>query len=318
MNSITLKAFAKINLTLDVLGKLPNGFHQVEMIMQQISLHDEVFISYEEVSEDSRPNTDERFLIKLSTNRSYLPVDNRNLAYKAAQLMIKNFGHSAESGKFTININKNIPVAAGLAGGSSNCAAVIHGINKLWNLNLTLGQLCSLGSELGSDVPFCIMGQSAANDILKEDFKDDSLSCHCALASGTGTDLKPLKGLESYVVLSKPPISVSTAEVYKGIDSEDIAVRPDNEAMISAIKENNYKVVDKNMVNVLENFTLKRYPKVVYTKNKMSDLYNLGCSIMSGSGPTVFCLCQDAAKAENLCSEMLKINKESFWAETTR
>ena len=119
-------------------------------------------------------------------------------------------------------------------------------------------------------------------------------------------------------MLSKPPISVSTAEVYKGIDSEDIAVRPDNEAMISAIKENNYKVVDKNMVNVLENFTLKRYPKVVYTKNKMSDLYNLGCSIMSGSGPTVFCLCQDAAKAENLCSEMLKINKESFWAETTR
>ena len=318
MNSITLKAFAKINLTLDVLGKLPNGFHQVEMIMQQISLHDEVFISYEEVSEDSRPNTDEKFLIKLSTNRSYLPVDSRNLAYKAAQLMIKNFGHSAESGKFTININKNIPVAAGLAGGSSNCAAVIHGINKLWNLNLTLGQLCSLGSELGSDVPFCIMGQSAADDILKEDFKYDSLSCHCALASGTGTDLKPLKGLESYVVLSKPPISVSTAEVYKGIDSEDIAVRPDNEAMISAIKENNYKVVDKNMVNVLENFTLKRYPKVVYTKNKMSDLYNLGCSIMSGSGPTVFCLCQDAAKAENLCSEMLKINKESFWAETTR
>ncbi|MFQ8602771.1 MAG: 4-(cytidine 5'-diphospho)-2-C-methyl-D-erythritol kinase [Anaerovoracaceae bacterium] len=318
MNSITLKAFAKINLTLDVLGKLPNGFHQVEMIMQQISLHDEVFISYEEVSEDSRPNTDEKFLIKLSTNRSYLPVDSRNLAYKAAQLMIKNFGHSAESGKFTININKNIPVAAGLAGGSSNCAAVIHGINKLWNLKLTLGQLCSLGSELGSDVPFCIMGQSAADDILKEDFKYDSLSCHCALASGTGTDLKPLKGLESYVVLSKPPISVSTAEVYKGIDSEDIAVRPDNEAMISAIKENNYKVVDKNMVNVLENFTLKRYPKVVYTKNKMSDLYNLGCSIMSGSGPTVFCLCQDAAKAENLCSEMLKINKESFWAETTR
>ncbi|MFQ7473260.1 MAG: 4-(cytidine 5'-diphospho)-2-C-methyl-D-erythritol kinase [Anaerovoracaceae bacterium] len=318
MNSITLKAFAKINLTLDVLGKLPNGFHQVEMIMQQISLHDEVFISYEEVSEDSRPNTDEKFLIKLSTNRSYLPVDSRNLAYKAAQLMIKNFGHSAESGKFTININKNIPVAAGLAGGSSNCAAVIHGINKLWNLKLTLGQLCSLGSELGSDVPFCIMGQSAADDILKEDFKYDSLSCHCALASGTGTDLKPLKGLESYVVLSKPPISVSTAEVYKGIDSEDIAVRPDNEAMISAIKENNYKVVDKNMVNVLENFTLKRYPKVVYTKNKMSDLYNLGCSIMSGSGPTVFCLCQDAAKAENLCSEMLKINQESFWAETTR
>ena len=225
MNSITLKAFAKINLTLDVLGKLPNGFHQVEMIMQQISLHDEVFISYEEVSEDSRPNTDEKFLIKLSTNRSYLPVDSRNLAYKAAQLMIKNFGHSAESGKFTININKNIPVAAGLAGGSSNCAAVIHGINKLWNLKLTLGQLCSLGSELGSDVPFCIMGQSAADDILKEDFKYDSLSCHCALASGTGTDLKPLKGLESYVVLSKPPISVSTAEVYKGIDSEDIAVK---------------------------------------------------------------------------------------------
>lgn len=425
MNSITIKAFAKINLTLDVLGKLPNGFHQVEMIMQQISLHDEVFISYETFSRENFTNKDfshegfpregfwdkgfphedfpregfsntenasleenlhsfpwGNFIIELSTNSPDIPTDSGNLAYKAALLMLERFGKgftnktslkdenlSAKGscsenrsgsgdnpqkenrsgygeairkqsdpgdeirkesghkdvmqkdpiyGKITININKTIPVAAGLAGGSSNCAAVIHGINKLWKLNLSLDELCRLGAELGSDVPFCVMGQAAANKVLKENFSEDSLCCHCALASGTGTKLEPLKGLETYVVLSKPPVSVSTAEVYKGIDSEEIISRPDNREMIAAIRENNYKVVYKNMINVLENFTLKRYPSVVYTKNKMSDLYKLGCSIMSGSGPSVFCLCQNAAEAERLCNEMLKINQESFWAQTTR
>lgn len=311
MNNIAIKSFAKINLTLDVLGVLPNGYHEVEMIMQQISLCDEVTVDWKE-------NTGaEGSAITLSVSRKDLPADESNLAYKAAALMLQEFGNPY-CGTLNIDIIKNIPIAAGLAGGSSNCAAVIHAVNQLLNLNLSLKDLCELGARLGSDVPFCIMGQAAANDNLKKDFSEDPLVCHCALAYGTGTDLKPLKGLESYIALSKPDISVSTAEVYRGIDSEVISIRPDNAGVISALAQNNYKVVQKNMINVLENFTLKSYPSVMYTKNKMSSLCNLGYALMSGSGPSVFCLCENAEEAEKICTEMLKINKESFWAETTR
>lgn len=311
MNSITIKSFAKINLTLDVLGVLPNGYHEVEMIMQQISLCDEVTVSWKEVAGSTTT------VIKLSVSRKDLPADESNLAHKAAALMIQNFG-DLHRGTVNIDIVKNIPIAAGLAGGSSNCAAVIHAVNKLWNLKLSLKELCLLGARLGSDVPFCIMGQAAADDSLKKDFADDYLSCHCALAYGTGTDLKPLKGLKSYIALSKPDINISTAEVYKGIDSEVISIRPNNAEVINALAENNYNVLQKNMINVLENFTLKSYPSVMYTKNMMSDLCNLGYALMSGSGPSVFCLCENAEEAKKICTEMIKINKESFWAETTR
>lgn len=308
MEKIRINSFAKINLSLDVLGVMDNGFHQVEMIMQQILLCDDVLIRWKE--------TGKKLTVKVSTNKFFLPTDERNLAYKAAVLMSRRFG-SQKHGDIIIDIKKRIPVAAGLAGGSSNAAAVLHGLNALWHLELSAGELCSLGKELGSDVPFCIMGQAAADTSLKKAFADDPLACHCALASGTGTELKPLRGLRSHLVLSKPPISVSTAEVYKGIDNEHIPIHPDNKALAKALKNNRMDIIKKNMINVLENFTLKRYSIVMYTKNKMLEECDSGCVLMSGSGPSVFGLCRDMEQAKEICRKMLKINSESFWTRTT-
>ena len=309
MKSIQLKSYAKINLTLDVLGLLENGYHEVSMIMQQILLCDDADIKWKETDDNS-------ITIKLSTNRSYLPTDSRNLAYKAAALMAEEFG-TDRSGIIRIDIKKRIPVAAGLAGGSSNAAVVLHGLNKLWNLGLSVSELCELGSKLGSDIPFCVMGQAAANDAIKDDFKDDPLACHCALATGTGTDLAPLVGLKSHLVLSKPAIGVSTAEVYTGIDNEIIEKRPSSDEMIEALKSENIESVKKNLVNVLENFTLKRYPIVKYTKDKMCALCSSDSVLMSGSGPTVFGLCDNIADSKRVCQAMAELNKESFWTRTT-
>ena len=352
MKKIQLHAYAKINLTLDVTGKRPNGYHDVEMIMQQISLCDEVTVSWEAGSvkrgkPDQTAKPDQTGIqIQLTVSRPDLPADSSNLAWKAAEEMIAEFGGPADgnaktaagtdaasgssktaagtgaaSGVLTIDIQKQIPMAAGLAGGSSNCAAVLHAINQLWELNLPVKELCRIGARLGSDVPFCIMGQAAAEEALQESFADDPDACHCALATGTGTDLKPLTGLDSFIVLSKPAIGVSTAEVYRGIDNEGIPRHPDNNAVISAIFENNYKVLEEKMVNVLENFALKRYPIIVYTKNIMSDLCQSAgipnCVMMSGSGPTVFCLCEELSKAQQICEVMKSRNPESFVAKTT-
>ena len=378
MKKIQLHAYAKINLTLDVTGRRPNGYHDVKMIMQQISLCDEVTVSWEAGSV-RRGNPDQTvesdpagIQIQLTVSRPDLPADSSNLAWKAAEEMIAEFGGpaggsakaaagteaaggtanaaagteaagrtakdaastetargtardvagtKAASGVLTIDIQKQIPMAAGLAGGSSNCAAVLHAINQLWELHLSVKELCRIGARLGSDVPFCIMGQAAAEKALQESFADDPNACHCALATGTGTDLKPLTGLDSFIVLSKPAIGVSTAEVYRGIDNEGIPRHPDNNAVISAICENNYKVLEEKMVNVLENFALKRYPIIVYTKNIMSDLCQSAgisnCVMMSGSGPTVFCLCEELSKAQQICEVMKARNPESFVAKTT-
>ncbi len=365
MKKIQLHAYAKINLTLDVTGRRPNGYHDVEMIMQQISLCDEVTVSWEagSVRRGKPGQTAESdpagIQIQLTVSRPDLPADSSNLAWKAAEEMIAEFGGpaggnakaaagteaahgstraaadteaaggtardvagtKAAGGVLTIDIQKQIPMAAGLAGGSSNCAAVLHAINQLWELNLSVKELCRIGARLGSDVPFCIMGQAAAEKALQESFADDPDACHCALATGTGTDLKPLTGLDSFIVLSKPAIGVSTAEVYRGIDNEGIPRHPDNNAVISAICENNYKVLEEKMVNVLENFALKRYPIIVYTKNIMSDLCQSAgisnCVMMSGSGPTVFCLCEELSKAQQICEVMKVRNPESFVAKTT-
>ena len=310
MEKIVIKSFAKINLTLDVLGVLENGYHELAMIMQQILLCDDVQIRWTEAQSAGD------IKIRLSTNRKYLPTDERNLAYRAAAAMAEKYG-SGRSGTIRIDIKKRIPVAAGLAGGSGNAAAVLHGLNKLWDLGLDVAALCEIGKTMGSDIPFCIMGQAAGNDILAENFKDDPLACHCALATGTGTDLQPITGLKGHLVLSKPNIGVSTAEVYRGIDSMTLPKHPDNDAMIEALKTNDIEVIKKNLVNVLENFTLNHYPIVMYTKNILQELCSTGCVLMSGSGPTVFGLCKNITESKAICEKMLSHNKESFWTRTT-
>lgn len=308
MKQIQLKSYAKINLCLDVLQRLENGYHQVEMIMQQILLHDDVSVKWLPEEEDSP-------LIEVSTNKPWLPKDERNLSFQAAQLMTEQYGQGRK-GRIRIDIKKRIPVAAGLAGGSGNGAAVLHALNYLWDLNLDVNALCQTGAKLGSDVPFSLMGQAKCNPILG--LADDPLAAHCAVARGTGTDLEPLaKGLKSHLLLTKPPIGVSTAEVYQGLKLEDIGRRPDLEQMIWALSRQRYKIIKKNMVNVLENFTLTRYPSVMYTKNKVETLIGRGSALMSGSGPTIFALCRTRKDAQSACEELKRDNKETFWTRTT-
>lgn len=314
MERIQLKAYAKINLCLDVGGVIEGGYHEVNMIMQQILLHDDVVILWKPDNEGDDP--EDRIRISIGTNRRYLPTDQRNLAWQAAERMIREFGGD-RTGEIRIDMKKRIPVAAGMAGGSSNCAAVIHGINVLWDLKLPLERLCEIGAELGSDVPFCVMGQAAEDPVLAPAFAGDSLATHCAVATGRGTDLRPVKGLRAHLVLSKPPISVSTAAAYRGVDEAVIPRRPDVEEMVGALAAEDMALVRKNMVNVLENFTLNEYSIVVYTKDKMQEMCNRGSVLMSGSGPTVFGICGSREEAKRICSAMLEINRESFWTRTT-
>ena len=306
MKRVTIKSYAKVNLSLDVLRRLENGFHEVEMVMQQILLHDDVSVKWEAGGEG--------FSLSLGTNRSYLPVDERNLAYKAAVLMHDLYGSDLK-GTLRIDIKKRIPVAAGMAGGSGNGAAVLHALNYLWGLKLNVKELNAVGSRLGSDVPFCIMGQAKMNKILG--LAEDPLATHCAVARGTGTDLEPIKGLQSHMVLSKPSIGVSTAQVYQGLKLDEITEHPDTGEMIEALKAEDREKICKNMINLLENFTLKEYANVVCTKTKMQELLGEKNVLMSGSGPTVFGLCDTREQAQQACMTMERYNKESFWTRTT-
>lgn len=311
--NIQLKSYAKINLSLDVKGVTGEGMHLVEMVMQQILLCDELAIDWTPAAETEA----EGLQISLKTNRRYLPTDERNLAYKAALVMKEMYGEDL-CGRLAINIRKRIPVAAGLAGGSGNGAAVLHGLNVLWGMDLSLKEICRAGARLGSDVPFCVMGQAAENTMLQDRFAGDPLASHCALATGTGTDLEPLRGLESHIVLSKPPVSVSTAKVYQGIDHTEIPERPNTKELIAGLNTRDIPRIEKNMVNVLENYTLMEYPTVVYTKNKMQELCPGRAVLMSGSGPSVYGLTDSIRQSRTICAEMVKLNRESFWTRTTR
>ncbi|MCQ2551520.1 MAG: 4-(cytidine 5'-diphospho)-2-C-methyl-D-erythritol kinase [Clostridia bacterium] len=304
MKEIYIKSFAKINLSIDVKGLLENGYHDVEMVMQQVSLYDLVKIEFE-------PWEKEEHGIELKTNLVYLPVDQRNLAYQAAILLIKYYAYKIPYGKTKIDIKKKIPVAAGLAGGSGNAAAVLHGLNILWDLGLSLEELLKLGEELGSDVPFTLMGQARANNLYK-----GRLASSCALASGTGTDLTPLRGLDAYLILVKPSIGVSTKEVYQGIDKCDIKVRPDNEKLIEGLKEKDREKIFSSMANVLEEYTLEAYPVV----REIKEMLEVGAKkvLMSGSGPTVFAIYDNKEEALASCNLMREKGYECYWARTTK
>mgnify|MGYP002514208223 CR=1 FL=1 len=202
-----------------------------------------------------------------------------------------------------------------MAGGSGNGAAVLHALNWLWELGLDVKALNEAGSRLGSDVPFCIMGQAKMNTILG--LAEDPLATHCAVARGTGTELEPIKGLASHIALSKPSIGVSTAEVYKGLKLDEVKVHPDTAELIDALQNENREKICKNMINLLENFTLKEYPNVVRTKEQMQQLLGKENVLMSGSGPTVFGLCDTRVQAQEVCAHMEQFNRESYWTRTT-
>ena len=267
MNSIELKSRAKINLSIDVLGKRPDGYHLVEMIMQTIfSLEEDQII--------------------ISSNSKDIPVDSSNIVYKAANLIKQEF--NIKKG-VEIYIDKNIPIAAGMAGGSSNAAAVLVGLNKLWGLNLSKNELKELGLQLGADVPFCIEGEAS-------------------LAENIGEKLTNIEGLSQdvFILVCKPELFVSTKEVYEAIDSKIIERRPDNELLIRLLKENNIELLSKNMYNVLESVTKEKYPIIKEIEEIMINNKALG-AMMSGSGPTVFGLYTNEDDAQR-CKKILLEN----------
>ena len=274
MNSIQLKSRAKINLSIDVLGKREDGYHLVEMIMQTIDLFDKIKIF--SLKEDT---------IIIESNSLDIPLDSTNIVYKAAYLIKKQY-NIKEGVK--IIIEKNIPIAAGMAGGSSNAAAVLVGLNQLWQLKLSENKLKELGLKLGADVPFCIGGQTA-------------------LAENIGEKLTKIDGLSEniFILVCKPELFVSTKEIYEEIDSKIIEKRPNNKLLIQLLKENKIQQIADNMYNVLEEVTRERYPVIEEIEKIMMENDALG-SMMSGSGPTVFGLYINREDAENCKNKLLK------------
>lgn len=314
MKEIKILSFAKINLSIDVTGVLDNGMHQVDMIMHQLSFHDDVTIRYRKTGEKNPGEFD----IDVATNRYYIPTDERNLAYKAALLMIEKYGRRVAGGRVEIEIFKRIPVTAGLAGGSGNGAAVLHGLNQLWRLDLSLEELCALGAELGSDVPFCVMGQAAFNFELPRKMRKSPLALSCARATGTGTELQGLPAVRKSLVIAKPPIGVSTKEVYAAIDSCTISERPDNDQLVKGLEEKNFDLIYDNCINVLENYTLRAYPQVKELKDTLLKCGAAEKVLMSGSGPTVFAVFAAISDAKQMCQKLRKQGYEAYWTKTAK
>ncbi|SDI96448.1 4-(cytidine 5'-diphospho)-2-C-methyl-D-erythritol kinase [Alteribacillus bidgolensis] len=251
----SIKAPAKINLSLDVLHKREDGYHEVKMVMSQVDLADRLDL---EIREDGK--------ITIELSEGFLPVDQRNLAYQAASLL--QYRYDIKLG-VSIYIHKHIPVAAGLAGGSSDAAAVLKGLNELWEIGLSTADIATLGSEIGSDVSFCVYGGTA-------------------LATGRGEIIKPLPSPPPcWVILAKPPIGVSTREIYQRMKIEDPPKEQASEKIIKAIESNDYRAICNNLFNSLEQVTLPLYPEVKRIKERMLDS-GVDAALMSGSGPTVF------------------------------
>jgi len=281
---LTVDARAKINLTLDILGKRPDKYHEVAMVMQQIELSD-ILTFRLGLKGDG---------ITLLSDIPGLPNVERNLAYKAAKLVIDKF--AIQQGVY-MELTKRIPIAAGLAGGSTDAAAVIVALNELFNLGLRVDELCELGAEIGSDVPFCIRGGTM-------------------LATGRGEILKPLPAMPAcYVVLAKPQVSISTAWAYQNYNAESVNVHPQNTEIIKCLAQGDLQSIGKLLCNVLESVTIKEYAEIAMIKELMLQ-HGAMASLMSGSGPTVFGLTPDEEKAkyivkklEDLCNTQVILTK---------
>lgn len=271
MRVIRLKAYAKINLGLDVLRKREDGYHEVKMVMQTIDMFDKV-----ELIKVKKPG------IFVQTNLKYLPTNQDNLVYKAAKFFMDEY---KLAGGVEINLKKYIPVAAGMAGGSSDAAAVLYGMNKLYELNLSLEELMKLGVKIGADVPFCIMRGTA-------------------LAEGIGEKLTRLPAAPNcHILIAKPPFSVSTKWVYGNLKANELKEHPDIDKLIEALSAGDLKTMAGYMGNVLETVTETEYPQITELKNIMTESGAIR-SLMSGSGPTVFGLFEDRADAEKAFGEI--------------
>lgn len=285
MNKLVKKAYAKVNLALDVIRKREDGYHDVCMIMQNLDLYDTLTFTVENINTpqktcSSEANSDNQPQITITTNKEGIPTDERNLIYKAIQLMFDKYDIKA---KIHVNLEKNIPVEAGMAGGSTDCAATLHAVNELFNLNLETQTLMELGVKLGADVPFCVLAKTA-------------------LSEGIGEVLTPITGLfNCYVLVVKPPIGVSTATVYKNLKINELDHHPDVPGMVVALTLGDLEQISSRMENVLESVTVNLHPEIEQLKTIMKENGALN-AIMSGSGPTVFGLFTSKELAENAAS----------------
>ncbi len=262
-----LKAYGKINLGLDVLRQREDGYHQVRMIMQTVGIFDRIGLKREE-----EPG------IRVETNLFYLPTNENNLVYRAADMLMKEF-HITEG--ISIHLRKFIPVSAGMAGGSSDAAAVLFGINKMFRLGLSINQLMERGVKIGADVPYCILRGTA-------------------LSEGIGEILTPLPPVpQCHVLIAKPGISVSTRFVYTNLHANELKPEqhPDIDGILDGIRKQDIRQIAGKLGNVLETVTIKEYPIIRTIKEKMMEYGAIG-SLMSGSGPTVFGLFPDLKTAE--------------------
>ncbi len=284
----TVQARAKINLTLDVTGQREDGYHTVRMVMQSVALHDEVRVVITHGEKKPRG-------IVLTCNLPYLPVDERNLAYRAAELFYRETGALLETCE--IHIEKRIPVAAGLAGGSTDAAAVLRALSALYTTGLTDDELCAMGLRLGADVPYCLRGGTM-------------------LAEGIGEELTPLPSMpHCWVVLCKPPFGVSTKEVYHEIDAVEISQRPDAAGMIRALENADYAGVCKRLSNVMETVTAAKRRQIGEIKSFLAENGADG-TLMSGSGPTVFGLFADENRAKTAAKMLRRRFADTYLTET--
>lgn len=271
MDQIELKALGKVNLGLDVLGRRDNGYHDVRMIMQSVYLYDDICIKKKKEQG-----------IELTTNLFFLPANEKNLAYRAARLLLEEF--QIDTG-IRMHIEKRIPVAGGMAGGSTDAASVLFGINRLFQLGLSQKELMKRGETLGADVPYCILRGTA-------------------LAEGIGEKLTPLPDLPKCVmVIAKPPVSVSTAKVYEKLDGTPIKDHPPIDGILEGLQAGSLETVVKNMGNVLESVTVKEYPVIADIKESMIQ-NGAANAMMSGSGPTVFGIFENRRQAASAAKRL--------------
>lgn len=271
MKEISVKALAKINLGLDVVRRREDGYHEVKMVMQTIHLFDRL-----EMKKTAGG-------ITMTTNLSFLPTNENNLVYTAAKLLIDEF--QIKDG-IDVKLHKHIPVAAGMAGGSTDAAAVLYGMNRMFELGLSKEELMQRGVKIGADVPYCIMRGTA-------------------LAEGIGEKLTALPPMvKCPVLIAKPQISVSTKFVYENLRLDENTVHPDIDRLVEDIRQKNLAAVTADMGNVLETVTIPNYPVIAEIKEHMM-VHGAAGAMMSGSGPTVFGLFDDKEKAVAAYEAML-------------
>ena len=277
-----VKAYGKINISLDITGKREDGYHLLKMIMQNVDLYDSM--SFQKCNKG----------INISCNKPYIPTDEKNLVYKAAKLFMDTY--DIREG-INIYLKKNIPVAAGMAGGSSDAAAAFRTLRQLFKIDVSDDELMNLGVKIGADVPYCIIGGTA-------------------LCEGIGEIITPLKPFKNRIlVLVKPNFGVSTKEVFKNLDISKIYKHPDTEAIIRAMQQEKLADVCSGMKNLLENVTLRKYPILKRIKEDMLKMGAVG-SMMSGSGPTIFAFFDDMLKAQRCYDKFKTQYKEVYITRT--